>query len=75
MKALILGVAIATLAAGSAFAAETAAATTTAKTKVAKPAVVHSEISKKCSAEADAQKLHGKARKDFRKTCMKPKAN
>ncbi|MEQ1670918.1 MAG: PsiF family protein, partial [Hyphomicrobium sp.] len=30
--------------------------------------------SKACSAEADTQKLHGKARKAFRKTCMKKAA-
>lgn len=29
------------------------------------------EKAKKCSADADAQKLHGKARKAFRATCMK----
>jgi hypothetical protein len=27
--------------------------------------------SKECSAQADAQKLHGKARKDFREKCKK----
>jgi hypothetical protein len=27
--------------------------------------------SKECSAKADAQKLHGKARKDFREKCKK----
>ena len=28
-------------------------------------------LSKKCSADADAQKLHGKARKTFRDKCKK----
>jgi psiF repeat len=32
---------------------------------------VRSEISKECSTQADAQSLHGKPRRDFRKTCMK----
>ena len=32
---------------------------------------VHTEKSKACSAQADEKKLHGKARKAFRKTCMK----
>ena len=30
-----------------------------------------SAISKKCSADADAKKLHGKERKAFRASCMK----
>ena len=30
-----------------------------------------SEKSKACSKQADEKKLHGKARKAFRKTCMK----
>lgn len=30
--------------------------------------------SKECSAQADAQKLHGKPRKAFRKSCMKKAA-
>lgn len=82
MKAIILGLTAAVLAAGGAYAADTKpvtattkpAMTATAKPATAKPMMAHSEISKKCSADADAQKLHGKARKAFRKTCMKAKA-
>lgn len=55
--------------------ADQAAATAPAKPAAAsaakKTAAVQSEKSKKCSQEADAKKLHGKARKAFRKTCMK----
>lgn len=84
MKSIILGLTVAVLAASGAYAAETPAASTKpAVTATAKPAMkkptaahvaVHSEISKKCSADADTQKLHGKARKAFRKSCMKAKA-
>jgi psiF repeat len=84
MKTIILALTAAVLTAGGAYAAETPAATTkpamtaTAKPATAKPMAVrvagHSEISKKCSADADVKKLHGKARKAFRKTCMKAKA-
>lgn len=40
------------------------------------PAVAADDMAKKakakeCSAKADAQKLHGKARKDFREKCKK----
>jgi hypothetical protein len=49
---------------GSAFAQSTAAQT-------AKAAVVHTEISMKCSKEADAKGLHGKERKKFRSECKK----
>lgn len=34
-------------------------------------AAAQSEKSKACSKQADEKKLHGKARKTFRKTCMK----
>ncbi len=40
-------------------------------TKKTADKVARSEKSKKCSADADAQHLHGKPRKEFRKTCMK----
>ena len=69
------------LLAGGALAADQAA--TTAATKPAKTASmahhtktasVQSEKSKKCSAEANEKKLHGKARKAFRKDCMKKSA-
>ena len=43
----------------------------TAPKKSAKP---HSEKSVACSAEATAKGLHGKARKAFRKECMKKAA-
>jgi hypothetical protein len=52
---------------GSAFAQSPApaAAPTT------KAPVVHTEISLKCSKEADAKGLHGKERKKFRSECKK----
>jgi hypothetical protein len=83
MKSLLLAAALVMTASG-AYAAETKpadattkpAATSTASTastastkKVTK--AERSAKSKACSAEADAKKLHGKARKAFRKTCMK----
>lgn len=66
-------------AAPAAAAAPTAAgkdapATTTEKKVVAKPAtpfVAKTAKSKECSLKADEQKLHGKARKEFRKACKK----
>lgn len=39
--------------------------------KMAKPAATRSAISMSCSADANAKGLHGKARKTFRKSCMK----
>jgi len=36
--------------------------------------VVHSAISIECSKEANAQNLHGKARKSFREKCMRKEA-
>jgi len=42
-----------------------------AKAKDPAAVAAQSEKSKKCSADADAKKLHGKARREFRKTCMK----
>jgi len=51
---------------GSAF-AETPAPATSAP--AAKPPVAHSAASLECSKEADAQGLHGKARKKFRSEC------
>lgn len=86
MKSLIKMIAVAAfLSSGAAMAAETktaADAANTAKVTTAKPVkaettkmtadkVARSEKSKKCSADADAQHLHGKPRKEFRKTCMK----
>jgi hypothetical protein len=54
---------------GTAFAQTPApAAAPPAKTKAP---VVHSEISIKCSKEADAKGLHGKERKKFRSECKK----
>jgi psiF repeat len=52
---------------GSAFAQTTPAPATSAP--AAKPPVVHSAASLECSKEADAQGLHGKARKKFRSEC------
>ena len=46
---------------------KTTAATT--KPKVAKPA--QTEVSKACSAQADAKGLHGKERSKFRSQCKK----
>ena len=39
--------------------------------KPAKPFVAKTAKSKECSAKADEQKLHGKARKEFREQCKK----
>jgi hypothetical protein len=51
---------------GSAFAQTPAPAT---PAPAAKPPVAHSAASLECSKEADAQGLHGKARKKFRSEC------
>jgi hypothetical protein len=70
------------LASGAAFAQATAPAPTPAPAAKAAPAMKtapaakasskeRSAISKKCSADADAKKLHGKERKTFRSDCMK----
>ncbi|UVK44329.1 hypothetical protein BPNPMPFG_006241 [Mesorhizobium sp. AR07] len=69
------------IATGAAAAATTAATTTTtapattttAPTKKSAPAMTPQKtaISKQCSALADAQKLHGKAREKFRADCKK----
>lgn len=48
--------------------AKTAQMKTTHKSK---NATVRSELSKACSAQADAKQLHGKERKAFRTACMK----
>lgn len=46
-------------------------ASTPAKPMAAKPTRAERQAkSKECSAQADAQKLHGKARKKFRSECM-----
>ena len=81
MKTIVIGLAAALMmTAGGAIAAETKPAPDTANAQkvttapAAKPdakKVMHSEKSLKCSAEADTKQLHGKARKEFRKTCMK----
>ena len=81
MKAILLGLAAALMMSATGAIAADAKATTTTKVekvqkapkaaKVKKAPSVHSEMSKKCSADADTKKLHGKARKAFRKTCMK----
>jgi hypothetical protein len=68
------------LSAGVAMAEETkpvpapASTASTAKPAKMKHAAVHSDKSKKCSADADAKNLHGKERKTFRKACMKAAA-
>ena len=69
------------IATGAAAAATTAATTTTApatttaapvkKAKTAAATPEKTAISKQCSALADAQKLHGKAREKFRADCKK----
>lgn len=50
-------------------AATTNSAGTTTKQKAMKP--VQSEVSKACSAQADAKGLHGKERSKFRSQCKK----
>jgi len=72
MKSFKIALAAAALAlagglASTAF-AETAAKTTTKELKAPK---VRSESSVACSKQADEKGLHGKARKHFRKECMK----
>jgi hypothetical protein len=60
---------------GSAFAQSTApAAPNKASPASTKAPVVHTEISLKCSKEADAKGLHGKERKKFRSECKKTDA-
>lgn len=69
------------IATGAAAAATTAATTTTApatttaapakKVKTTAMTPEKTAISKQCSALADAQKLHGKAREKFRADCKK----
>lgn len=46
----------------------TTAPTTAPKAKIGTP---KTEISAKCSKDADEKKLHGKERKKFRESCMK----
>jgi hypothetical protein len=56
----------------AAAATTTAAKPAAAATTAAKPAAANAQtqaISKKCSADADAKGLHGKARKTFREQC------
>lgn len=75
LLSLIAAAAVLTSGAAISEAAPKAAANAPAKPAVhattTKVATVHSEKSKKCSADADAQHLHGKARKAFRRTCLK----
>ena len=62
---------------GSAFAqspAPAAAPPTKASPASTKAPVAHTEISLKCSKEADAKGLHGKERKKFRSECKKTDA-
>lgn len=49
----------------------TSGATTTMPAKMKKAPAVRSAKSKECSAQADSQGLHGKARKKFRHHCMR----
>ena len=75
MKTLLSVLAAAVLMSTAAMAADSTDAKKMADkpmaTSTSKPKPVQSEKSKKCSAEADAKKLHGKARKAFRKECLK----
>lgn len=81
MKSLISMLTVAALLSSGAAIAETAkvvtptakpaVATAPAKVKAPHVATARSEISKKCSADADVKNLHGKERKTFRHTCMK----
>ena len=48
----------------------TTPSTTTVK-KAAVPKVATTEAGKKCSADADAKKLHGAERRKFRRSCVK----
>lgn len=70
--ALIAVVAAATLSASVAFAqtpAPSSAMPAAPATPMAAPAMGKKAVSKECSMQADAQKLHGKARKTFRSKC------
>ena len=85
LNKIVLAGSLALLMQGAAFAQTTppaatpapAAAPSTPATPAAKPAKTKmsaadkAALSKKCSADADTQKLHGKARKKFRSDCMK----
>ena len=60
------------IATGAAAAATTAATTTAPASTTAAPAKkAKTTAMKQCSALADAQKLHGKAREKFRADCKK----
>lgn len=52
-------------------AATSAPAMTSGAMKKSTPTQSKTEISKACSMQADAQKLHGKAREKFRSDCKK----
>ena len=56
---------------GTPSAGTTKAAPTTAAKKAPVPKVATTEAGKKCSADADAQKLHGKPRRAFRSKCVR----
>lgn len=51
--------------------AQTAATTPAASATAKKTPADRSAVSKACSAQADAKKLHGKERKKFRNECKK----
>jgi hypothetical protein len=67
-KLIITGAALLALGAGASIAEAKKAPKAPADPAAA---AAKSEKSKACSAQADEKKLHGKARKSFRKDCMK----
>jgi len=70
--ALVLALGATGFAQAPAPAAPAAPAPAPAKPKVAKPMDAATKaLAKECSAKADAQGLHGKARKEFREKCKK----
>jgi len=69
MKTISIAMAVLMAAATGVYAAESGTATDKPAATAAPSA--KAEKSKKCYADADAQKLHGKARKAFHKKCTK----
>jgi psiF repeat len=69
IKIALVAASLALAGAGAALAQDANKATT----KELKAPKVRSEVSIACSKDADAKGLHGKARKTFRKECMKGK--
>jgi outer membrane lipoprotein-sorting protein len=74
MGKIMVAATIAALLLGSTASAQTAAPAAPMAPAAAAPATDKMAKSKECSAEADKQGLHGKARKSFRSKCRAGKA-